>query len=67
MNCADDGRMEMGTRPSRQRWSEVLYWRLSWIRLIICVYMGMSFALMLFVNISFCKLVVSWLRNLTIS
>ena len=56
MNCAGDGRMEMGTRPSRQRWSEVLGWRLSCIRLIICVYMGMSCALMLFVNIFF----VSW-------
>ena len=67
MNCAGDGRMEIGTRPSRQRWSEVLDWRLSCIRLIICVYMGMSCALMLFVNIIFCKLVVSWLRNLTIS
>ena len=67
VNCAGDGRVEMGTRPSRQRWSEVLVWRLSWIRLIIFVYMGMSFAFMLFINIIFCKLVISVLRSLTIS
>ena len=67
VNCAEDGRMEMGTRPSRQRWSEVLYWRLSWIRLIICVYMGMSCGFMLLVNMIFCKLVISVVRSLTIS
>ena len=45
----------------------MLYWRLSWIRLIICVYIGMSCAFMLFVNIIFCKLVISVFRSLAIS
>ena len=57
----------MGTRPSRHRWSEVLYWRLSLIRLIICVVMGMSFAFMLLVKSIFCMLVIRVLRRLTIS
>ena len=55
--------MEMGTRPSRHRWSEVVCWRLSLIRLIISVVMGMSFACILFVNIIFCMLVISVSSN----
>ena len=64
---AEMGKVEMGTRPSRQRWSEVLDWRLSWIKLIICVYIWMSCVFMLLVNMIFCKLVISVLRSLTIS